>query len=88
MDNRKYGSLSSSVDSQKLATTVQGVILGASSLIIFLGAYFGHTILPDQIESFATNIGVTISAATAVISTLAVVFGVLRKIVVSFAQRD
>lgn len=83
MQNKRFGSLTSSVDFNKLSTTIQAVILGASSLIIFLASYFGHTLLPNQIEQFANNAAITISTFGVVIAVIGTVFGAIRKIIVS-----
>lgn len=71
---KKFGILTSSVDPNKLATTVQGFILGASAFIIFTLHKAGIEIGSDQITVFAYQIGT-------VISSLMILFGAIRKIV-------
>lgn len=66
MENRKlFGSIdiSSSADPTKMAATVQGIIVGCSSLIIF-GAWqiFGITLMDAQVSSFAVQVGLATSA--------------------------
>ena len=72
----------SSVDVNELALTVKGLILGASSGIIFLASLKGITILPTDVQTFALNISTMVSGAGIVISSIATTYGLLRKVIV------
>jgi len=80
MDNRKFGSLSSSVDPQSLSATVSGGILSFSAVIIFLASHFGFNLGNEQISMFAQQVGLAVGS-------LWFLFGLVRKLVVSIQQR-
>jgi hypothetical protein len=67
--------LSSSVDANKLSTTVSGILIGFSTLIISIAGRYGFTVLPEQITELATQAGLAISALTTI-------YGLLRKVLV------
>ncbi len=74
---KKFGALTSSVDSNKLSTTVQGVILGASVLIIFVAQKFGINLGTADVSNLAVEAG-------SIISTIAILYGLIQKVVVLF----
>lgn len=76
METRKFGSLSSSTDSTKLAASVSGVIIAFSALIVYGAALLGFTIVDAQVSSFATQVGLAIGS-------LVFLYGVIRKVVVA-----
>ncbi len=82
MNEKRFGAfLSSSTDPSKLAATVQGAILAVSSIIVYVGMNFlGIEITQGDITSFA-------AAAAAVVGGVATLYGLLRKIVVTLAER-
>lgn len=55
--------LQSSADPSEVSQTVRGVIVGASSLIIFILAHlFGITFTPENVLTLATDVGMLIGA--------------------------
>ena len=79
-ENRRFGSLSSSNNSQELAATVSGLILTFSALIILLAQKLGFPLTQNAIANFSEQIGLAVGA-------LWFLFGVVRKIVVAIQQR-
>lgn len=78
---KRFGALSSSTDPDKLANTVRGVILMASSVIILLASkLFGITLTAEDITSLATVLG-SLSGA------IWVVYGLIQKVVVLIAEK-
>ncbi len=67
--------LSSSVDGNKLGKAVEGAIIGVSTIIIFLAHKYGLELGTEQITDLAVTVG-------SVISTLVMLFGLIRKLVV------
>ena len=80
MENRKFGALSSSVDPTKLATTVSGLIITFSSLIIYGASWLGFPILDVQVSAFATQVGLAIGSLT-------FLYGVVRKAIVAMSAK-
>jgi hypothetical protein len=78
--NRKYGALSSSDDPSKLAKTVEGMIISFSALIIYGAAWAGFPLVGDQVSAFASQVGLAVGS-------IMFLFGVVRKIVVHFAEK-
>ena len=74
---KKFGIFSSSVDGNKLSKTVEGGILALSVVIIFVAQKFGIEIGTAQISDLAVTAG-------SIISTLVILFGLIRKVVVLF----
>jgi len=70
--NKKYGALSSSQDSQKLALTVKGVLVGFIPLAIWLGGKYGLSVT----ETSAME---AIEAMTAMIAGCMTLWGLYRK---------
>ena len=73
---RRFGSLSSSTNPQQLATSVSGIIIGFSALIVYGAALMGFTIVDAQVSGFATQVGLAIGSLTAL-------YGIIRKVVVA-----
>lgn len=71
----KFGSLSSSVNPNKLGATVEGLIMGGSVFIIFLAHQAGLNIGSAEVSVFAVQVG-------SIVSTSWFLFGAIRKIVV------
>jgi hypothetical protein len=78
--NRKFGALSSSEDPQKLADTVKGIIIGASTLIIFIAQQMGFEIASETITQMAVVLG-------AAISSVWTLYGIVKKIVIAVRAR-
>ena len=72
--------LSSSEDNQKLGDTIKGIILGFSALFLFLAQKFGVPFTQTDIVTLATALGSSVSA-------LVIVFGLLKKVVVSLTRK-
>ena len=73
--------VASSTDPTEVGNTVKGIILTASSLIIFFTfAFFHITFTQADVSSFADEVGITVGA----IWTL---FGVIHKVVVFFGSK-
>ena len=67
--------LTSSNGTGELAKTVEGLIISASSLIIFFAAkYFGVTLLHADVSVYATQLGLSIGG-------IVTLFGLIRKVV-------
>lgn len=77
---KRYGALSSSIDPQQLSTMVSGAILTAGALIIGVLGYFGVPFTDTQVGELATNLGVAAGS-------LWFLYGLIRKVVVFFAER-
>lgn len=77
----RFGALSSSENPDQLADTVKGIILGASSLVIYFGNillhrfHFPFTIAEENVTAFAIYAGAAVSGAWTL-------FGLLKKGVV------
>lgn len=72
--------VASSTDSTQVGNTVKGLILGASSLIIFLAFRFFHlNFTAGDVSSLADEIGVTAGA-------IWFVFGLIHKLVAHFGK--
>lgn len=84
---KRFGKFTSSVDYNKLSTTIEGLIVGLSSVIVFFGSLKGIPVGQDAIALFAQQAGTTVGAFGAFIGSLMTVFGVIRKIVVAFTEK-
>jgi hypothetical protein len=76
MNKKLFGSvdITSSNGTGELAKTVEGLIISASSLIIFFSAkWFGVSLLDTQISLFATQAGLAVGS-------LVFFFGIIRKL--------
>lgn len=82
MDNRKFGALSSSEDPQKLADTVKGVI----QLLGGLAVFFGYSQITGEINTVADQVGTAVTLGVAFFGACKTLYGLLKKIVVKFAQ--
>lgn len=69
----------SSVDPNKMGKTVEGAILAASTIIVFLAHQAGLDVVDSQVSMAAVDIG-------SVVSTLVILFGLIRKLLVTFTQ--
>ncbi len=80
--------LASSVDPEKLSLTVKGVLGGAATLILLLATSFGVSVSQGDLQTAIDGIGDLIVAIGGIVSTAAVVYGAVRKIVVAFKKRS
>ena len=77
---KKFGSLSSSVNPEKLSTTVSGVFIGGSVLIVWIARYLGIEVTNDEV----TNLGIQVGS---MVSTLVILYGIIRKFIVAIQQK-
>ena len=87
MNNKKFGSLSSSVNPDQLGATVQAIILGLSGVITLLAARYGVQLLPADIQGFAAQAAVWSTQIAVGVSAVGAVFGLIRKAVVKFSAK-
>lgn len=60
---RRFGALSSSENPNELASRVKGVIIAVSVIIIWAVGYIFHiTLTPNDVVSFATDIGAVVAS--------------------------
>lgn len=72
--------MASSSDPTELSRTVQGIIIGASSIIMFIGLQFFHIqILQADVTTFAASIG-------AVAGGIATIYGLVMKLVNAYGR--
>lgn len=77
---KRFGSLSSSVNPEKLSTTISGVFIGGSVLIIWIAKYLGFEVTSDEV----TNLGIQLGS---MVSTFVVLYGIIRKVIVAIQQK-
>lgn len=79
---RRFGSLSSSTDPEKLSATVTGLIVSiASVLALLLSKVLGLPITAEQVATYAGSIGSAVGG-------IWFLFGLIRKGVVALAQKS
>lgn len=67
MSQRRFGALSSSQDPSQLANKVKGVVVGLSSVIIYLASqFFSIQLSADNVVELATQIGAVAGGTWAV----------------------
>lgn len=81
--NTKFGALSSSVDPQKLASTVTGFIKVAGGVL----AYLGYTQITGDLNSVADQIGVVVTLGYAFYGACEALFGLVRKVIVGLQTK-
>lgn len=84
---KRFGSFTSSVDYNKLSTTVEGFIVGVSSIIIFFASLKDITVGTDQVAQFAQQAGTTIGAFGTFVGSIWTLYGLLRKVVVALTEK-
>ena len=78
---KRFGSLSSSVDPEKLATKVKGIMLMASTLVIFVAAKFLNiNLTPETYVELVTDI-------TGIVAAIATAYGFVQHLVVKIAEK-
>jgi len=75
MENKSLGILGSSVDPKQVSTTVKGVIISLSALLIPLGAYMGIPLSESEIGTFANEFGLAMGS-------LVFLYGLIQKVIV------
>lgn len=81
--NKRFGSLSSSVDPNKLAKTVEGVLKGLGGLLAFMGV----SAVAGDINSLADQLGQIITLGYALLGASEAAFGLIRKIFVAISDK-
>lgn len=84
---KKFGSLSSSVDPNKLGMTASSIILAASTIIVFFGTQLGVELTTGDIEAIANASGTIATQIGIAISSVGVIYGLIRKGVVAYYER-
>ena len=78
--NKKFGILSSSTNPEQLGQTVKGIILGASTIILFVAGLLNIPFADADVVQLATQVG-------AAVSSLWILFGIGQKVVVAIYDR-
>ena len=78
--------LTSSVDSEKLSLTIKGLLTGLIPIFLLLTQFKGVSISEIEVFGIIDGIGVVIMAATALISSIATLYGLVRKIMVKLTN--
>ena len=78
--------LGSSVDPEKLATTVRGHLLGIIPVVILDSGLFGVTLDISELDNLVEVIASAITAIGLAISSVMVVYGAIRKIIMKFKK--
>jgi hypothetical protein len=91
MEQRKLGkvlgfSIASSEDMNKLADTVKGILIGLSSVIIFVASLKGIPISEAQVLLFAKQAGTTIGAFGAAVGAITTLYGLLKKAIIRLSK--
>jgi hypothetical protein len=76
----KYPMLGSSIDPDKLALTIKGIIVGLIPIIILVAGLFGLSLDMTELNTLADAIQTAILAVSGAISACMVVWGLLRKL--------
>lgn len=81
MNEKKYGAITSSVDPEKISTTVQAAARIVAGLAVFAGfiSVADSTTLLQNVNQTLTNVMALIPIAYAVWNSSEVVFGIIRK---------
>lgn len=80
---RKFGKLSSSEDSQKLADTVKGAIKLIGGLI----AYFGYSQITGDLNSVADQVGTAVTLGYSFYGAVVTIYGLIKKVVIAVAKK-
>lgn len=80
---KRFGALSSSVNPQELATSIQGIIKLVGGLLVAFGV-----ISMPYLEELLGQFGVFVPLLFSLYGTCEAMFGLLRKMVVRFADRQ
>lgn len=82
MSEKRFGALSSSVNPNELAVTVQGIIKVVSGVAVALGLIA----VPDG-NALIDQVGVLVAAGIAAWGAVDTIFGIIRKAIVKFSER-
>jgi len=86
---KRFGSLSSSVDPDKLALSVQGAIVLVAGTLVTFGVFTvqDQTTLLDSVNTIVAQIMIILPAATATYGAMQTIVGLGRKFVVYMEAR-
>lgn len=90
METNTFGPLSSSVDPQKLAATVEGLIAAIGSFLVFAGFFdvATETTILAHVSQLITDATVLIPLVISMGGLCYTVFGLIRKAVVALAKKS
>lgn len=77
---KNLGAIGSSIDPTKLSTTVSGVIIGLSVLIIWFAQSLGFVVTNEQITTMAVQLG-------SAVATVVTLYGIIRKVLVAISTK-
>lgn len=80
--NKRFGAIpgmTSSVDYNQLSATFTGVLIGLSTIVLYVAAKLGVTLTSGQWEGFVVAVGNLILVLGPALSALTIVFGLVRK---------
>lgn len=81
MENKKFGWATSSQDSQKISDRVKGIAIGASAIIIFIGAnVFNVQLQPQDVIDLGTQLGIVTGACYTI-------YGFIMSVVAYFTKK-
>lgn len=80
IQNKRFGSLSSSENPEQLAATVKSIILALASTIILVAGSFGVSIAQEEMVQVAMQISLAISS-------IWFLYGIIRKVIIRFAKK-
>lgn len=83
---KKYGILSSSVDPQKLALTVRGIMIAVIPTGLLVSRMFGVELGEGDLNSLVSGVETFIIAVGGVIAAALTLWGVVRKIMVAITK--
>ena len=76
--------LTSSVNSEKLALTVRGILIGVIPLVLFVASLIGVDLVQGELSGIADAVEAVIFSASAALSAVVTLAGLVRKIAVKF----
>lgn len=79
--------LGSSVDPEKLALTVVGILGFLLTGILYLGSIFGANISSSEVQPFIDAVGTIIKDVGLLVSTGITAYGAIRKVIVAYQNR-
>ena len=79
---KNFGILASSVNPEKLADTVEGIL----KVIAGVALYFGFTSISGDLNTVIQQIGIVVTAGYAFYGAVQTLFGLCRKIIVAVQQ--
>ncbi len=78
--------LASSVNPEKLSLTIKGILGAVATIVIYFATFKGVEITQGELQSIIDNVGGIVVAIGGVVSSIAFVYGAIRKIVVQLKK--